>query len=286
MRQPAPPEARPLGLLGTLGLLAGLGADARDLAGPGGAAIMGGPARTCIDAGRGTLVTLRAPGPVALAFAEATGADPAPNVRRWRRLAIGPAPDPGESLIFGAPAPEHWPVARDHLPGLGALAGTLALLRVRGRVYMTTDREPETGESWIAFALHPRQSPRETLAAINRTGVWAPVAAHLTELLGRLATEHLRPWSIALPLGAAGRARGLVRLGTTAWARVPEDRGKPARLARQVDRLGGDGSLAEAAYGLVRRQAGSGVVGAACEFDVEDGRVAAALYTLRANAME
>ena len=77
------------------------------------------------------------------------------------------------------PAPEHWPVARDHLPGLGALAGTLAPLRVRGRVYMTTDREPETGESWIAFALHPRQSPRETLAAINRTGVWAPVAAHL-----------------------------------------------------------------------------------------------------------
>jgi hypothetical protein len=84
----------------------------------------------------------------------------------------------------------------------------------------------------------------------------------------------------------AARARGLVRLGTTAWARAPEDRDKPARLARQIDRLGGDGSLAEAAYGLVRRHAARGSVGAACEFDVEDGRVAAALYTLRANATE
>jgi hypothetical protein len=289
MRKPAAPEPGPLGLVGTLGLLAGLGAGARGLGTAGGFAAAG-PARTCIDAGRGTLVTLRAPGPVALAFAEAVGVDPAPNVRRWRRLAIGPAPDTGESLIFGAPHMEHWQVARDYLTELGALGEALVTLRGRGRVYMATRREPETGESWIAFALHPRQSPRETLAAIGRTGVWTPAAACLTELFGRPATEHLKPWSIALPLGAAARARGLVRLGTTAWARAPEDRDKPARLARQIDRIGGDGSLAEAAYGLVRRhagpRAGPGAVGTACEYDVEDGRVAAALYTLRANATE
>ena len=167
---------------------------------------------------------------------------------------------------------------------LGAVGDALVTLRSRGRVYMATRREPETGESWIAFALHPRQSPRETLVAIGRTGVWTPVVACLSELLGRPATEHLRPWSIALPLGSSARARRLVRLGTTAWARMPEERNKPARLARQIDRLGGDGSLAEAAYGLVARHAGPGAVGAACEFDVEDGRVAAALYTLRASA--
>ena len=284
MRDPAAPEAPQLGLVPALGLLAGLGGAARGLAATEVAATEG-PARTCIDAGRGTLVTLRAPGPVGIAFAEATGPDPAPNVRRWRRRAIGPASEAGESLIFGAPTPEHWPVTRDYLPELGALGEALVTLRGRGRIYMATRREPETGESWIAFALHPRQSPRETLAAIGRTGVWHPVSACLTELFGRPATEHLRPWSIALPLGAAARARGLVRLGTTAWARVGEDRDKVARLARQIGRLGGDGSIAEAAYGLVARHAGpTGAVGAACEFDIEDGRVAAALYTLRTSA--
>lgn len=264
-----------------LGLLAGLGSAARGLAAEGTAAE--GAARTCIDAGRGTLVTLRAPGP--MAFADATGPDPAPNVRRWRRRAIGPAAEVGDSLIFGAPAPEHWPIARGYLPELGTLGEALITLRSRGRMYMATRREPETGESWIAFALHPRQPPRETLAAIGRTGVWGPAAARLAELFGRHVTEHLRPWSIALPLGAAARARGLVRLGTTGWARAAEDPGKAARLARQVDSLGGDGGLAEAAYGLVARYAGpTGAVGAACEFDVEDGRVSAALYTLRASA--
>ena len=201
-------------------------------------------------------------------------------MRRWRRRAIGPAGPAGESLIFGAPAPEHWPVARDYLPGLGALGEALVTLRARGRVYMATRREPETGESWIAFALHPRQPPRETLAALGLTGVWTPAAARFAELFGRHVTEHLRPWSIALPLG---QGRRLVRLGTTAWARAPEDRDKPARLARQIDTLGGDGGLAEAAYGLVTRYAGPGAVGAAAEFDVEDGRVTGALYTLRAS---
>jgi hypothetical protein len=278
------PVAEPprLDLVRALGLLAGLGCAARSLTTEG--TVAQGAARTCIDAGGDTLVTLRAPGPVTLAFGETIGADPAPNVRRWRRRVVGPVNEAGESLIFGAPAPEHWSVARNYLLDLGTLGEALVTLRARGRVYMATRREPETGESWIAFALHPRQSPRETLAAVGLTGVWAPAAARLSELFGRHVTEHLRPWSIALPLGAKARARRLVRLGTTAWARVPEDRDKPARLARQIDALGGDGGLAEAAYGLIARHAGPGTVGAAAEFDVEDGRVTAALYTLRASA--
>jgi hypothetical protein len=280
--EPAVSRAPRLGLARALGLLAGLGSGASRFAATGEGASAEGPARTCIDAGRGVLVTLRAPGPVAIGLAEATPPDPAPNVRRWSRRAVTSAPEDGESLIFGRPAPEHWPLARAYLPNLAALGAALVTLRSRGRVYMATRHEPETGESWIAFALLGRESPREVLAAIGRTGVWSPVAACLTELFGRPASEHLRPWSIALPLGAAAQARGLVRLGTTAWVRVGEDAGKPARLARQVDRLGGDGSLAEAAYALVRGFAGPcGPVGAACEFDVEDGRVTAALYTLR-----
>jgi len=278
MRDPAP-----IGLVHALGLLAGLGGGARGVAGASESTTAAGAARTCIDAGRGLLVTLRAPGPVAIGLADATGHDPAPTVRRWRRRAIG-APETGESLIFGAPAAEHWPLVRDYLPGLAMLGQEMLTLRARGRVYMATRREPETGESWIAFALHHRQLPRETLAAIGRTGVWNPVVALLSDLFGRAVTEHSRPWSIALPLGGPAQDRGLVRLGTTAWARVAEDHEKPVRLARQIERLGGDGSLAEAAYGLVRRATGaSGAVGAACEFDVEDGRVLAALYTLRAS---
>jgi hypothetical protein len=276
LRQPLAAEPR-LDLVTALGLLAGLGCAARSLAAEGTAAE--GAARTCIDAGGGTLVTLRAPGPVTLAFGEATGPGPAPNVRRWRRRVIAPGEQAGESLIFGAPAPEHWSVVRDYLPGLGALGEALVTLRARGRVYMATRREPETGESWIAFALHPRQPPRETLAALGLTGVWTTAAARLTELFGRHVTEHLRPWSIALPLGRSG----LVRVGTTAWGRVTEDRYKPGRLARQIDAMGGDGGLAEAAYGLVARYTGPGPVGAAAEFDVEDGCVTAALYTLRAS---
>jgi hypothetical protein len=282
--EPAVPRPPRLGLAGALGLLAGLGGEARRLAGPARGATAEGSARTCIDAGRGVLVTLRAPGPVAIGIAEANDTDAAPNVRRWSRRAVAAAPAAGESLIFGLPAPEHWPLARAYLPNLGSLGAALVTLRSRGRVYMATRGEPETGESWIAFGLLGRQSPRETLAAIGGIGVWAPVTACLAELFGRPASEHLRPWSIALPLGAAAQARGLIRVGTTAWVRVAEDAGKPARLARQVDRLGGDGSLAEAAYALVRGFAGpSGPVGTACEFDVEDGRVTAALYTLRAS---
>lgn len=255
-------------------------------------------ARSCIEAGGDLMVTLRAPGDATISVAATTPGAPAPGIQRWRRWRLGASGEApggaGESLMFLDPQPGDLGHAFDFLPrpGLPRLFEQhLAVLRPRGRVYLATRAEPETGESWLSVVLDPRLSARETLAALRVQGAWSAATAALETLFGRLVTERTRPWSIALPCSAEALERGVVRLGTGGWARLPEDADKTRRVADAVGAAGGDGACAALAYATVAgRQAGPHTgpasarraVGTAAEIDVSEAGITGLLLSLRA----
>lgn len=240
--------------------------------------------RTCIDGGRGMMVTLHLPvgGRATYGLATATAERPAANARAWRRWPLDAPDRAGRSVIFGIPAEGDWTLARASLAPFDLPHGDVAELRLRGSVYMTSVAEPGSGGAWASFGLYRGQSPRRTLAALGRAEIWPELRRVTGDLLGRAVTEGTRPWSIALPAGRAPDAPDLLRVGTTVWGRLPETADKARRLAGQVAALGGDGTRAGAVYDLICRQsAAPRAVGAAAEFDFEDQRLTGAHYTFR-----
>lgn len=238
--------------------------------------------RTCIEAGQNVLVNIRAGQQSGVAMASARRKKNALNARNWLRWSLDEPTKKGESLIFGMPTAEDWALAKDHLGNILENDPRLVELRLRGGVYMTTKNEPETGLSWISFGLHKGQSIRQTLAALGHPGVWQEFSSVMSDLLGRSITERARPWSVAVPTCEEGRARSLIRVGSTNWSRMPETNIKTTRLAHQVNSLGGDRRLAEGIYSLVANQDGTHrSVGVAAEFDFENRTLCSAQYTLR-----
>jgi hypothetical protein len=237
--------------------------------------------RTCIDGGGSLMLTLAAPlsGPLTVGIASALPDRPAPNARLWQRWDVARPGRAGRSLIFGQPGATDWQLAsaeRCVPPGKDAAS---AELFSRGQIYMTTKAEPGTGRDWISVGLFRNQSPRQALAAMRQPRIWPALRTLIADLLGRAVSDRARPWSIAVPAGGAGDR---VRIGTTLWARFPEQLDKERRLSRQIGELGHDRDLVSGLYHYTRQQneAARGV-GVAAEFDFGDGDLRGAHYTLR-----
>jgi len=274
-----------------LGLLAGLGPAARGHAGALAARMPAGSApelRTCIHAGTPVLLTVHAPGPVAIATSEPLAA--ADHTRLWHRTALAAhAPvDAARSLIFDRPTPNA-PMLLGRVLGIAANRPDdcpARRLDARGPIYMGTRADPGTESDWLAWQIDRPDTPQAALAAIDRPEVWPAAQALLSELVDRRVGARMRPWTIALPLNGPAAAEGRLRFGGTLWSRIPEDPAKIARFARQIARFGGDPRLAEATYRLAAPQTlghgPRGAVGVAAEYDFTGATPVAAHFTLRA----
>lgn len=217
-----------------------------------------GPLRSCIDAGAAAVVTVRAPGPRALeAFVRRGGAG---GVQRWegvRAAADAPA-ERWVRLTYGAGAE---PLADDPC---GALAGS-------GRLW-SLEAEPGGTPLRTCWHVDRHRGVRWALERIGRADAWPAAAEALDALHGFGVSASAGPWSVGLPYGG-----GPVRIGTTRWAWSVEDDAKRDRLARWIDRHGGDGAYASALVTLLAPAAPDAapvrVVGRAAEVDVTGGRV-------------
>ncbi len=238
--------------------------------------------RTCIDRGTALMVTLRAGYGAGVGFASAESASPAENVRQWARWSLTDPSKTGGGLIFGQPACGDLDRALNFVNGVADDTQALSELLTRGSVYMATRSEPETESCWLSVGLTRGQSPRAVLAALHRPNIWRQAASALSKLMGRQITEGARPWSIALPVAGEAAERGLIRVGSTLWGRLPETPDKSTRLAQQAADFGADASRAESLYSLV---AGSNPdkarVGVAAEYDFENETLTGAQFTLR-----
>ncbi|MEZ4514275.1 MAG: hypothetical protein R3C62_20565 [Chloroflexota bacterium] len=121
----------------------------------------------------------------------------------------------------------------------------------------TTNHRPPTTEdhpssvvrrpsSWITWQLDRQTTPTDALTAYGLPQAWTAVSATLAPLFGQPLSPRSRPWSVSVSLAEPDR----VRVGTTAWARQPEEPGKHQRLAQTVEQFGGNGRFAEALYKL------------------------------------
>ncbi|MXO90846.1 hypothetical protein GRI41_08440 [Altererythrobacter aquaemixtae] len=245
------------------------------------------PTRSCIEGGGDLMVTFHAPGPVTRGTATSTSKPCGPGARHWDRAAQGKPP--GETIIWMDSRGGSLGEVLEFLPKPGApdlFAERLGFLRSCGRIYMATKAEPETGESWLSFALDRRVSPRQALTNLGCIGGWPAAQGMLSRVFGRTVTERTRPWSIALPLSGEALESRTFRLGTAAWGRLPEDAGKRAHMAAALDETGGDGSGAADDYAAIAAlHTGplnfANAIGSAAEVDVSPNGAQGLLLTLR-----
>jgi hypothetical protein len=261
-------------------LLAGLGeraTEAADRAAAGLAATA--PDRSCIDGGNRLILSLLAPGRRGLRVQARQPDRPGePGVLRWSAIHQHPgaaAERWSTSVYLGEPAGA-WRDARDAARRAGGedrLGRFHATLGPNGRictVTRSTDQGP--GRAWVAWQLDRGVPPAVALAACGLQAAWQAVAEPLGWLLGLPAARSLGPWSLGVALHGDP---GQVRVGTTAWARTPEDAAKRRRMVELVDRLGGDRRHAEALYKLLGLTGRGGArIGRAVEAEVAGGRLA------------
>jgi len=237
------------------------------------------------------MVTLRAPGPMHQGTAVATGLCDDRGARRWIRESLTPDGSAirGETIMFMHERGGSFDEAMEFLkqPEMRPeFYERVSHLRSCSRIYMATRDEPETGESWLSFALDRRVSPRSLVAQIGPSGSWDAACSVLSQIFGRVVTERTRPWSIALPLSQKGHRSGLLRIGTAAWGRVPETSNKMTNMADSIDRMGGEGARAYDDYAsLLPRSSAparfSDATGSAAEVDVDQSGACGLMLTLK-----
>ena len=238
--------------------------------------------RTCIDRGTGLMITLRAGSNEGVGIASAAPTGPNENTRHWKRWSLSHPHETGEGLIFGVPRIGDLKRALAFVQTPVRSDTALSELLTRGTVYMATRAEPETGSSWLSIGLGRGQSPREVLAALQQPGIWLQASSALSALIGRPVTAGSRPWSIAVPVAGEARDRGVLRIGSTLWGRLPETSDKSTWIAQQAHSLGYDRCRTESLYSLVAgRNSPNARVGVAAEYDFENNTLIGALYTLR-----
>jgi len=264
-------------------LLAGLGAQAAgmaaELAWPAGAEPGRDASQSCVDAGAGVMLAVRAPGSrrfdAQVRRRAAAGPD---GAEWWEGLAAGPdgvrrrwsrALWPGRT---GGPA-----VADDRLS---------AVLSSSGRVW-SVERDEAGRTSAVSWQLHRHAAVEDVLDRAGIGGCWAPAAAAFDRLHGFPVSATAGPWSVSRRHDGPGPAP-LIRLGTTRWAWSLDDAGKRRRLADWISAFGGDGAYAAALYDLLvgaRDGARPLPVGRAVEIDlVGDAIVAVAGYLVAPSA--
>jgi len=269
-------------LLLRAGLLAGLGSQAEPVAGELSAGRsnrdQSDERRTCVDAGWPLLFTVRSPGSRSLcvllreSFSEG-------GTARWTRV-HQQASKCERQLIetFPPGSREAWPRALDLASRLGAedfFRRRHARLGLQGRLFSIACPMDDRGlGSSVTWHLDRSSSLVEALSACGAGNTWPAAAEVLQRLLGRLPSPKYGPWSITCDLCDPVRTR----LGTTSWARGPEDDSKRRRFAATVQSLRGDGRFAEALYRLLESrphsEPGSARTGRAVEIEIANEKVA------------
>lgn len=261
----------PLTLLDKVGLLAGQAVRLPSQAPAGGR-----KGRTCIDGGQGTLLTLGTDGAIGYALPDRA----VDGLQFWQRGCFHTQAQ-GRCAMVTSPTP----TARAHAaklakPDDAQVRTQMQTLASYGQVYMATALEPETGQSWLSFMLHPRQTLRPVLASLGVHAAWPELRDAFSQILGRPITENLRPWSVAIEARS-----GQLRIGTTAWARMAETPDKTRALDTVLRRFGADGGPAAAVYSLAQRAQSITPrhrrTGVAAEFNLDGTRLSGAMLTLR-----
>ena len=249
----------------------------------------GGPARTCIEAGAGRMLSLAAPGCRALRV-QSRLAPAAGGIAPWLRLHASAqggvlTRERWRTETLAGESPEALPRALAAARRAGAeerLRRCHAYLGAGGRICLVSwslGRGP--ARAAVAWALDRTLPPSRALAACGAPDAWPAAAEILSSLIGgwggERAVERGGPWSLLVEwTGGDGAPAPRLRLGTTAWARRPEDGGKRRRLAAAIAALGGDGPFAEALYKLIAAAAPTDShqrIGRAVEIQIENSRV-------------
>ncbi len=244
-------------------LLSGIGGQAEAIAS---AALPGAPAqtdteqpKTCIDGGGLMLFALHSARPGELGIVRRTTGGTT-NIQPWLRThyrwtPTGVQADEWQSCIFTGESPAHF----EHAFHIARAAGDESFFRQihaelgsRGRFIFAMQAEPSVClPAWVGWQLDKYNPPATALKALGWGALWPQARALMQDFLGMSLTDKSRPWSIAVGFGAgSGMHEPLVRVGSTIWARQPEERAKHRRLARCIEQIGGDGRTVEALYKL------------------------------------
>lgn len=241
-------------------LLAGMGRQAQAIAADLPAAPSGGQGKTCIDGGGMMLFALHSARPAELGIIRRIPGDTAPG-QPWLRThyhwtPAGIQADDWQSYILSGEGQAQFAhvlrVARaaDTEQGFRSVQAELGH---RGRFIFTMQAQTAAcSPAWIGWQLDRDNPPAAALKALGWGALWPQARQMMEDFLGMPLTERSRPWSIAIRFEAGCAVHDApVRIGSTIWARQPEERAKHRRLARGIERLGGDGRMAEALYKLL-----------------------------------
>ncbi|MCA9998135.1 MAG: hypothetical protein KDE56_20380 [Anaerolineales bacterium] len=238
--------------------------------------------RSCIDAGSTLLLAMAAPGERELRLVQRL-ADGTDGEQRWLHTQFGKEGRRRQvtAVYLHNPATA-WQAAHtlsQTYATEAAFRRAHAVLGPRGRIFKCQQPLPETSEVSktsevsVTWQLDRQTTPAESLTTYGLPQAWTAVSAALTPLFGQSISPRSRPWSISVALPEPDR----VRVGTTAWARQPEEPGKHQRLAQTIEQLGGNGRFAEALYKLALTTQPTSLttrIGRAVEVELWRGEVA------------
>jgi hypothetical protein len=269
----APAAAPPV--LHQAALLAGLGPRARDVLAALAAPTPGTQGHTCIDAGAPAVLAVSAPGPRRFDVHTRGGAGGA-GEHEWSGVRAGRGtPDLRFRRTVFTGRTGRAAVAAEAAAGTIGAAGEFRAvhrsLGPNGRIWSVTLEPWAAGVSWqVDRGVHAATA----LRALGCAGIWETAAEAVADVVGALPDPASGLWSIGVVFTGAGPFT--FRVGSSQWARLPDDDTKIARLAAWVERHGGDRPFAAAVYRLLlsaRPRRCLRPIGRAVEVDVAAGRV-------------
>lgn len=213
--------------------------------------------KTCIDDGGLMIFTLHSGHPDELGIIRRmTGATD--TIQPWlrthyRRTTDSIAADEWESCIFTGENQAQYQHVMEIVRTSGdepRFCQIQAELGHRGRfIFAMQPKDPARLPAWIGWQLDKHNPPAKVLRAMHWETIWPEAHRLMQDFLGTPLSDRSGPWSIAVGFGAS--CGTLVRIGTTAWARQPEDRTKRRRLVKGIEQLGGDARTLESLYKLL-----------------------------------
>jgi|JI8StandDraft_1071087.scaffolds.fasta_scaffold62274_2 hypothetical protein len=213
--------------------------------------------RTCIDAGAGVVLAVRAPGRRVLDLQVRTAVTEC--VEQWTGISAYPG---------GVATASSWRIwtTREGGPVLDA-DPSATVLRGAGRVWgLEYDADGSAISS--SWQLHRSTPVSYALARAGFSLAWGVARQAFDALHGFAVSETSGPWSIARRFDGSPT----VRIGTSRWAWSVDDRAKGVRLADWIASYGGDRAYASALHDLLTRD-GAVRVGRAAEVDVHGDEV-------------
>ena len=213
--------------------------------------------RTCIDAGAGVILAVRAPGRRALDLQVRTGVTE--GVQQWAGICALPGDMPTVSSRRVWTRREGGPVI-DADPSTTVFQGA-------GRVW-SVEYDANGAAVSSSWQLHRATPVADALARAGFPLAWDVAARAFDAVHGFAASDTSGPWSIARRFDGSPT----LRIGTSRWAWSVDDRAKGVRLADWIASYGGDRAYASALHDLLTRD-GVARVGRAVEVDVQGDEV-------------